>query len=83
LQQILGCQIPSYLHLPLVTNAAGEKLSKQTQALGINTNTKEATLDALNSAARHLDIWEDVLKPLSTIDEWLSIVIKIWQHKGW
>ncbi|MEY4112956.1 MAG: hypothetical protein RL082_1461, partial [Pseudomonadota bacterium] len=32
LQQILGYQIPSYLHLPLVTNAAGEKLSKQTQA---------------------------------------------------
>jgi len=83
LQQILGYQIPSYLHLPLVTNAAGEKLSKQTQALGINTNTKEATLDALNTAARHLDIWEDALKPLSTIDEWLSIAIKIWQHKEW
>ncbi|MFM2261075.1 MAG: hypothetical protein RL457_1401 [Pseudomonadota bacterium] len=83
LQQILGYQIPSYLHLPLVTNAAGEKLSKQTQALGINTNTKEATLDALNTAASHLDIWGDALKPLSTIDEWLSIAIKIWQHKGW
>jgi len=83
LQQILGYQIPSYLHLPLVTNAAGEKLSKQTQALGINTNTKEATLDALNTAASHLDIWGDALKPLSTIDEWLSIAIKIWQRKGW
>lgn len=32
LQQRLGLQTPSYAHLPVVVNAAGEKLSKQTQA---------------------------------------------------
>ncbi|MGB9493740.1 MAG: tRNA glutamyl-Q(34) synthetase GluQRS [Azonexus sp.] len=32
LQRCLGFATPCYAHLPLVTNAAGEKLSKQTQA---------------------------------------------------
>ena len=32
LQQQLGLPAPRYLHLPVVTNAAGEKLSKQTKA---------------------------------------------------
>ena len=32
LQQLLGCATPRYLHLPVATNAAGEKLSKQTHA---------------------------------------------------
>ena len=32
LQQLLGYATPRYLHLPVATNAAGEKLSKQTHA---------------------------------------------------
>ena len=32
LQQQLGLPTPNYLHLPVATNAAGEKLSKQTNA---------------------------------------------------
>ncbi len=32
LQQALGYPIPQYLHVPVATNAAGEKLSKQTLA---------------------------------------------------
>ena len=32
LQQLLGLPTPRYLHLPVATNAAGEKLSKQTGA---------------------------------------------------
>jgi len=36
LQQLLGYPLPSYAHVPVVTNSQGEKLSKQTlaQALG-------------------------------------------------
>lgn len=38
LQQCLGLPIPRYAHLPLVVNAAGEKLSKQTLAPGLDCN---------------------------------------------
>lgn len=36
LQQMLGIQPPRYAHLPVVMNAAGEKLSKQTHARPID-----------------------------------------------
>lgn len=36
LQQQLGYATPHYMHLPVVTNAAGEKLSKQTRAAPID-----------------------------------------------
>lgn len=37
LQRLLGHATPHYMHLPVVTNAAGEKLSKQTHATPIDT----------------------------------------------
>ncbi len=36
LQEQLGLLTPHYTHIPIATNAAGQKLSKQTLALGIN-----------------------------------------------
>ncbi|MBL8519200.1 MAG: tRNA glutamyl-Q(34) synthetase GluQRS [Betaproteobacteria bacterium] len=36
LQQLLGYQTPRYLHVPVATNAAGQKLSKQTLAPEVN-----------------------------------------------
>ncbi|VXB74886.1 Glutamyl-Q tRNA(Asp) synthetase [Burkholderia sp. 8Y] len=53
LQQCLRAPTPSYLHVPVVTNEAGEKLSKQTGATPLDRN---APLDALVQAARHLGI---------------------------
>lgn len=78
LQRSLGYQTPSYRHLPLVTNAAGEKLSKQTQALGIDTSNQNMVLRELNSAAAHLGIWNKSLNTHHTIDGWLLQAIKIW-----
>ena len=37
LQRLLGHATPAYMHLPIVTNARGEKLSKQTYAEAVNT----------------------------------------------
>lgn len=36
LQQLLGYPLPAYMHLPLVTNRRGEKLSKQTFAAPVS-----------------------------------------------
>jgi glutamyl-Q tRNA(Asp) synthetase len=44
LQQCLGLPVPRYAHLPLVINAAGEKLSKQTRAPSLDRQHPEAQL---------------------------------------
>jgi glutamyl-Q tRNA(Asp) synthetase len=44
LQQRLGVPTPAYAHLPVATNAAGEKLSKQTRAAAVNPLRGSAAL---------------------------------------
>jgi glutamyl-Q tRNA(Asp) synthetase len=44
LQRLLGLNTPAYMHLPVVVNAAGEKLSKQTLAAPVDVSHPEATL---------------------------------------
>lgn len=56
LQGVLGYATPHYHHLPLVLDAHGEKLSKQTQATEINTSSSAAVLEALRAAALHLGL---------------------------
>ncbi|WP_292938389.1 tRNA glutamyl-Q(34) synthetase GluQRS [Noviherbaspirillum sp.] len=53
LQRLLGVPTPSYLHVPVVTNAAGEKLSKQTGARALDV---ARPLDELIAAARFLQL---------------------------
>ena len=53
LQQALALPTPRYLHTPLVVNAAGEKLSKQTGAQPVDTTQP---LHALESAAQVLGL---------------------------
>jgi len=56
LQQVLGLPRPSYLHVPVVTNELGEKLSKQTGALAFDNGAAPQQLlqDAMLPAARFL-----------------------------
>ena len=44
LQQLLGLAVPSYLHLPVVLNAQGEKLSKQTLAPALDLQQPQQTM---------------------------------------
>ena len=44
LQRLLGVATPTYLHVPLVRNSDGEKLSKQTLAQAISVDTPVDTL---------------------------------------
>ncbi|MDR0736252.1 MAG: tRNA glutamyl-Q(34) synthetase GluQRS [Zoogloeaceae bacterium] len=46
LQHLLGLPTPEYAHLPIATNAAGEKLSKQTRARPLQTRCAAANLSA-------------------------------------
>lgn len=52
LQAALGYRTPSYLHIPVATNDAGEKLSKQTLATPL---TVENASDTLRAALRFLN----------------------------
>jgi glutamyl-Q tRNA(Asp) synthetase len=53
LQRRLGAPTPEYLHVPVVTNEHGEKLSKQNGATALDC---DKPLEALNAAARHLGL---------------------------
>ncbi len=53
LQHTLGVPTPRWMHVPVVTNAEGEKLSKQTGAEALDP---ARPLDALHAAARHLGL---------------------------
>ncbi|MBN9430569.1 MAG: tRNA glutamyl-Q(34) synthetase GluQRS [Burkholderiales bacterium] len=53
LQRLLGSPTPRYLHLPVVTDAQGEKLSKQTGAKAIDVTRP---IDELNHALAFLQL---------------------------
>ncbi len=44
LQQLLGYPTPHYMHVPILLNALGQKLSKQTQAEAVNSKQPGKTL---------------------------------------
>jgi glutamyl-Q tRNA(Asp) synthetase len=58
LQQVLGLPQPTYLHVPVVVNEVGEKLSKQTGAQAFDTGADPQVLlrDAMLPAARFLGL---------------------------
>ena len=60
---------PRYLHVPLVTNAEGEKLSKQTGAQALDM---ARPLDELTAAARFLQL--SIQKALSEGDFWKQAI---------
>jgi len=71
LQQLLGCTTPRYLHTPLVRDAAGEKLSKQTGATAVDVTDPLAVLKA---AGTPLGIAVDG----ATVGDWLAAAAAAW-----
>ncbi len=71
LQRALGLATPAYLHTPLVLDAHGEKLSKQTGALALDTREP---LAALSAAAAVLGLRVEG----GTVGEWLARATAQW-----
>jgi glutamyl-Q tRNA(Asp) synthetase len=74
LQRALALPTPSYLHTPLVLDAHGEKLSKQTGAQALDTR---APLTALNAAAAVLGLRVEG----GTLTDWLAAAVAQWQAR--
>lgn len=73
LQHYLGLPTPRYLHLPVVLDAAGEKLSKQTLATPIDP---QQPLSALQMALRFLGIGE--VRPVVDVAEFWVQAGELW-----
>lgn len=79
LQNVLGYQRPYYLHLPLVLDQYGEKLSKQTLATQINTQDQKHSLIELRKAVQHLGLKHLPDGDNTTIAEWLLAATHAWK----
>lgn len=75
LQRVLDVPTPHYLHVPVVRNANGEKLSKQTGALAVLPGDEAAAIAALVDAARFLGL--PLERPASLAAFW-RIAIPAW-----
>lgn len=75
LQYALGLPLPIYLHVPLVVNARGEKLSKQTGAAALDSLRPLAELER---AALHLGL---PALGASSIDNFLHAATTAWVER--
>jgi len=79
LQKVLGYHTPQYLHLPLVLDEHGEKLSKQTLATQINTQDTKSSLAELRKAGQHLGLKSLPDGESTTIADWLLAATHAWR----
>ncbi|ADG14975.1 tRNA glutamyl-Q(34) synthetase GluQRS [Paraburkholderia atlantica] len=77
LQRCLGVATPEYLHVPVVTNEHGEKLSKQTGATALDS---DKPLEALIAAARHLGLELGNGVP-ATLEQFYSAATAAWAER--
>jgi glutamyl-Q tRNA(Asp) synthetase len=78
LQNLLGYSSPHYLHVPVVNNDDGEKLSKQTGALAFDRLDNDLLQDALLPAAKFLNLYL-FREPNSIADFW-EIATTAWKN---
>ena len=76
LQEMLGLPTPRYLHLPLLLNADGSKLSKQNHAPALNDATPATNLRA---ALRHLGQDDDGFIDTMPVAELLTEAVRRWR----
>ena len=74
LQQLLGLPTPRYMHVPVLVNERGEKLSKQTGAAALDISRP---LDGLMQAARFLGLGLE-LNPPQTVAAFWEAAVAAW-----
>jgi glutamyl-Q tRNA(Asp) synthetase len=75
LQRALGLPTPNYLHVPVVTNARGEKLSKQTGATALDTANPLPELER---------VWQHLGFPAlgaDSVDAFLTLATELWRGR--
>ncbi len=76
LQELLGVATPRYLHVPVVVNAFGEKLSKQTGAMALD---RSRPVDELLLAASRLGLG---LSPaLASMEDFWEAAVPAWARR--
>jgi glutamyl-Q tRNA(Asp) synthetase len=75
LQRCLGVPTPVYLHVPVIVNEQGEKLSKQTGATALDAR---APLVELTQAAKHLGLHPS---PTGSLEAFFSDVTAQWAKR--
>ncbi len=74
LQGVLGYPTPRYLHVPVVVNGAGEKLSKQTKAVPLEMDHAVATL---------IEAWSALGQAIPTPDWPSGAAFLEWAASAW
>lgn len=78
LQHLLALNTPAYMHLPVVVNAAGEKLSKQTLATPVDVSQPAATLIRVLDFLQQQPPAELAKHDVRTVLDW---AVKHWDAK--
>jgi glutamyl-Q tRNA(Asp) synthetase len=79
LQQVLGLPRLRYLHTPLVRNARGHKLSKQTGAAAVATETDAEVRHTLTQAAQALALHAP--QAWQPVPHWLAQAVAQWARR--
>jgi glutamyl-Q tRNA(Asp) synthetase len=77
LQRCLGYPTPRYLHVPVVTDGQGEKLSKQTGAQALD---RSAPLPALEAAMHHLGL---PMTGATDLQDFWTRALRAWRESRW
>ena len=79
LQGLLDLPTPIYMHIPVVNNDKGEKLSKQTGALGFDLGETDLLTEALLPAAQFLQLQLD--RQAKSINDFWELATVSWRHR--
>ena len=80
LQQILGFKTPQYMHIPLILDQHGNKLSKQNKAKPLWPKSNQEILSCLTLVAHHLGLDLPDTQP-THLSEWLHFAVCAWRDQ--